>query len=50
MTTKDLKESRWWESNPQPTVYKTVALPLSYVGMMLESRPIFGFWGGILET
>ncbi len=21
-----------WESNPRPTVYKTVALPLSYKG------------------
>lgn len=25
-------ESRRWESNPRPTVYKTVALPLSYGG------------------
>ncbi len=26
--------SRRQESNPQPTVYKTVALPLSYVGLI----------------
>jgi hypothetical protein len=24
--------SRGWESNPQPSVYKTDALPLSYLG------------------
>ncbi len=24
--------SRWRDSNLQPTVYKTVALPLSYIG------------------
>ena len=31
------KKSRWWESNPQPTVYKTVALPLSYIGIFVLS-------------
>ena len=30
--------SRWKESNPQPTVYKTAALPLSYTGF------IYGFF------
>lgn len=24
--------SQWWGSNPRPTVYETVALPLSYIG------------------
>src|SRR5688500_9330125 len=31
--------SRGWESNPQPTVYKTVALPLSYLGAAAPSLP-----------
>ena len=26
--------SRQWDSNPRPAVYKTAALPLSYVGAM----------------
>ena len=25
--------SQWWGLNPRPTVYETVALPLSYIGM-----------------
>lgn len=37
-----LKLSQQWESNPQPTAYKAVALPLSYVGdfnaMLLNHR------------
>ncbi len=28
--------SRRWDSNPRPTVYETVALPLSYVGATLR--------------
>ena len=32
--------SRGWESNPQPPVYKTDALPLSYLGTPIDdSRP-----------
>ncbi len=27
------KGSRWWDLNPRPTVYETVALPLSYIGV-----------------
>ena len=33
-TSSFYKNSRWWDSNPQPTVYKTVALPLSYTGTL----------------
>jgi hypothetical protein len=29
--------SRWRESNSQPTDYKSVALPLSYIGPTLET-------------
>ena len=28
--------SRWRESNSQPTDYKSVALPLSYIGLILK--------------
>ena len=34
------KDSRWRESNSQPTVYKTVALPLSYIGGIGCKRPM----------
>src|SRR5262249_28665237 len=27
-----LYESRWWDSNPQPPLYESGALPLSYIG------------------
>ncbi len=30
--------SRRWDSNPRPTVYETVALPLSYFGAFLAKR------------
>lgn len=34
--------SRGWESNPQPTVYKTVALPLSYLGDRTQCNAALG--------
>ena len=24
--------SRWWESNPRPMLYESIALPLSHIG------------------
>gem|GEM_PF-6719497 len=33
--------SRGGDSDPGPTVYKTVALPLSYLGKLLVSGPGF---------
>ena len=30
------KWSQWWGLNPRPTVYETVALPLSYTGLAPE--------------
>ena len=30
-------QSQRWDSNPRPTVYKTVALPLSYAGSMQKN-------------
>ena len=27
--------SRWWDSNPQPPLYESGALPLSYIGKKL---------------
>ena len=29
---KDLYKSRWWDLNPQPPLYESGALPLSYIG------------------
>jgi hypothetical protein len=37
-----IKESRRRGSNPQPTVYKTVALPLSYIGGQRTAVHFFG--------
>ena len=42
-------KSRWWESNPQPTVYKTVALPLSYIGETLKNKAFYRAIGGCLR-
>jgi hypothetical protein len=33
------KWSRRWDSNPRPTVYETVALPLSYFGLPVAGAP-----------
>ena len=32
-------QSREWDSNPRPIVYKTIALPLSYLGILKISDP-----------
>ncbi len=37
--------SREEDSNPQPTVYKTVALPLSYLGLLDVSIQHPSFYG-----
>ena len=33
----DMPISREWDLNPRPTVYKTVALPLSYFGTLWQA-------------
>jgi hypothetical protein len=29
---RKIRNSRWWELNPQPRLYESRALPLSYIG------------------
>ena len=37
LTGRNRKWSRRWDSNPQPPVYKTGALPLSYAGAKIRA-------------
>jgi hypothetical protein len=32
-----INDSRWWDSNPQPRLYESRALPLSYIGTQAPS-------------
>lgn len=50
-------ESRRWESNPQPVLYESTALPLSHVGKPLSDKALRSktavgshFWTPILTT
>ncbi len=36
------RESRWRDLNPRPTDYESVALPLSYIGCIDDTRYTIG--------
>ena len=42
--------SREWDSNPRPIVYKTIALPLSYLGNLIEPRAGTAFASSSLRS